>query len=51
MMPAACELLQSKYLISLVEQDHRFMKRLVKRGMGFFSFGSAWRTRAGDMKR
>ena len=28
----------------LVEQDHRFMKRLVKPGLGFFSFETAWRT-------
>jgi len=50
-MPASCELRQSKYLNNLVEQDHRFIKRLVKLGMGFFSFETAWRTRAGDMKR
>ncbi len=43
-MPASCELRQSKYLNNLVEQDHRFMKRLVKLGMGFFSFETAWRT-------
>jgi transposase, IS6 family len=50
-MPDSCELRQSKYLNTLVEQDHRFIKRLVKLGMGFFSFETAWRTRAGDMKR
>src|SRR6266487_4158731 len=43
-MPASCELRQSKYLNNLVEQDHRFMKRLVKLGMGFFSYETAWRT-------
>ncbi len=31
----------------MVEQDHRFIKRLVKPGMGFFSFESAWRTLRG----
>ncbi|GHO80291.1 hypothetical protein KSD_80620 [Ktedonobacter sp. SOSP1-85] len=36
-LPQACELRQSKYLNNLVEQDHRFIKRLVKPGMGFFS--------------
>ncbi len=46
-MPDGCELRQSKYLNSLVEQDHRFMKRLVKLGMGFFSFETAWRTLQG----
>jgi len=49
-MPDSCELQQSKYLNNLVEQDHRFIKRLVKLGMGFFSFETACRTRAGDMK-
>ena len=44
LMPDACELRQSKYLNNLVEQDHRFIKRLVKLGMGFFSFETAWRT-------
>jgi IS6 family transposase len=46
-IPAGCELRQSKYLNTIVEQDHRFMKRLVKPGMGFFSFESAWRTLQG----
>lgn len=41
------ELRQSKYLNNLVEQDHRFIKRLVKPGMGFFSFETAWRTLQG----
>ncbi len=43
-MPSPCELRQRKYLNNLVEQDHRFIKRLVKLGMGFFSFETAWRT-------
>jgi len=43
-MPALCELRQSTYLNNIIEQDHRFMKRLVKLGMGFFSFETAWRT-------
>ena len=30
-----------------IEQDHRFIKRLVKPGMGFFSFETAWRTLQG----
>lgn len=44
---ARCELRQSKYLNNLIEQDHRFIKRLVKPGMGFFSFETAWRTLQG----
>src|SRR6202022_3017208 len=46
-MPDPCELRQSKYLNNLVEQDHRFIKRLVELGMGFFSFETAWRTLQG----
>ena len=46
-MPDACELWQSKYLNNLIEQDHRFIKRLVKLGMGFFSLETAWRTLQG----
>jgi hypothetical protein len=29
---------------NMVEQDHRFMKRRIKPGLGFFSFPTAWRT-------
>jgi IS6 family transposase len=49
-MAESLELRQVKYLNNLVEQDHRFIKRLVKPGMGFFSYKRARRTRAGDMK-
>lgn len=41
------ELRQSKYLNNLVEQDHRFIKRLTKPGMGFHSFNTAFRTLRG----
>jgi len=50
-MPDSCDLRQSKYLNNLVEQDHRFIKRLVKLGMGFLSFEIAWRTDTADTKR
>jgi IS6 family transposase len=46
-LPESVELRQVKYLNNLVEQDHRFIKRLVKPGMGFFSFETAWRTLQG----
>ena len=46
-VPATCDLRQIKYLNHLIEQDHRFIKRLVKPGLGFFSFGTAWRTLQG----
>jgi len=38
---------QVKYLNNLIEQDHRFIKRLTKPGMGFFSFKTAWQTLQG----
>ena len=47
MLPESVELRQVKYLNNLVEQDHRFIKRLVKPGMGFFSFETAGRTLQG----
>lgn len=46
-VPLTCELRQVKYLNHLIEQDHRFIKRLVKPGLGFFSFETAWRTLQG----
>ncbi len=46
-LPKAVELRQVKYLNNLIEQDHRFIKRRVKLGMGFFSFETAWRTLQG----
>ncbi len=46
-MPENCELRQVKYLNNVIEQDHRFIKRLGKAGMGFFSFQTAWRTLQG----
>ena len=36
-----------KYLNNLIEQDYRFIKRLVKPGLGFFSFETASRTLQG----
>ncbi len=41
------ELRQNKYLNNLVEQDHRFIKRLTKPGMGFHSFNTARRALRG----
>ena len=46
-LPESVELRQVKYLNNLIEQDHHFIKRLVKLGMGFFSFETAWRTLQG----
>ncbi len=47
MLSASAELRQVKYLNNLIEQDHRFIKRLTKPGMGFFSFETVWRTLQG----
>ncbi len=43
----SCELRQVKYLNTIVEQDHRFIKRRVKPGLGFFSAETAWNTLQG----
>ena len=40
-LPESLELRQNKYLNNRVEQDHRFIKRLTKPGMGFHSFNTA----------
>lgn len=47
MLPHTVELRQNKYLNNLVEQDHRFIKRLVNPSMGFNSFNTARRTLRG----
>lgn len=55
-MPKRCQLHSNKYLNNIVEQDHRFMRRLVKTGLGFWFFHTAWRMlrgyeiRAHDLK-
>jgi hypothetical protein len=41
------ELRPVKYLNNIVEQDHRFIKRLVNPGMGFGSFNTGRRTLRG----
>ena len=41
-IPQACELRQVKYLNNIIEQDHRFIKRRVQPGLGFFSPETAW---------
>jgi IS6 family transposase len=46
-IPDSCELRQVKYLNNIVEQDHRFIKRCVKPGLGYISVESAWRTLQG----
>jgi transposase, IS6 family len=46
-LPQGCQLRPVKYLNNLIEQDHRFIKRLVKAGLGFCSVPTAWRTLKG----
>ena len=46
-LPETTETRQSKYLNNTVEQDHRFIKRRVKPGLGFGSFSTARRTLKG----
>jgi len=46
-LPETTELRRVKYLNNIVEQDHRFIKRLVNPGMGFGSFNTARRTLRG----
>jgi len=46
-LPETTQLRQVKYLNNRVEQDHRFIKRLTKPGMGFWSFNTARRTLRG----
>ena len=46
-LPATEPLRQVKYLNNVVEQEHRFINRLVRPGLGFGSFHTAWRTLRG----
>ena len=43
-LPDQCQLRQCKYLNNVIEQDHRFIKRRVNPGLGFFSCRTARRT-------
>ncbi len=42
-----CELRQKKYLNNIIEQDHRFPKKLAKHKSYFQYFHTAWRTLRG----
>src|SRR5258708_5387909 len=46
-LAADCELRQVKYLNNLIEQDHRFIKRRTRPGLGFFAFETAQRALSG----
>ena len=44
LLPDHCKRRPSRYINNIVEQDHRFMKRLIRPGLGFGSYPTAWRT-------
>jgi transposase, IS6 family len=46
-LPNHTQLRQCKYLNNILEQDHRFIRRRVNPGLGFFSFNTARRTISG----
>jgi IS6 family transposase len=46
-LPTEGELRQIKSLNNLIEQDHRFIQRRTRPGLGFFSFDTAQRTLSG----
>jgi transposase, IS6 family len=43
-LPNRTQLRRCKYLNNLIEQDHRFIKRRINPGLGFFRFKTAGRT-------
>ena len=50
-LPESTETRQVKYLNNIIEQDHRFIKRRIKPGLGFGSFNTARRTLKGSVVR
>ena len=47
LLPKACKRRPSRYMNNIIEQDHRFIKRRIRPGLGFFSYPTAWRTLRG----
>jgi IS6 family transposase len=43
-LPETCRLRPCKYLNNMIEQDHRFVQRRIKPGLGFGTFHTAQRT-------
>jgi IS6 family transposase len=43
LLPEQCQRRPSQYMNNIVEQDHRFLKRKIKPGLGFGSYPTAWR--------
>jgi transposase-like protein len=46
-LPHDCKLRRVKYLNNIIEQDHRFIKKRVRAGLGYRSFDTAERTLQG----
>ena len=44
LLPEHCQRRPCQYMNNIVEQDHRFMKRMIRPGLGFGSYPTAWRT-------
>jgi transposase-like protein len=44
LLPEKCKRRASKYMNNIVEQDHRFIKRMVSPGLGFGTYPTACRT-------
>ena len=44
LLPEHCQRRPSQYMNNIVEQDHRFMKRRIRPGLGFGLYPTAWRT-------
>ena len=47
LLPQTCKRRPSRYMNNIVEQDHRFIKRRTRPGLGFASYPTAWRTLQG----
>ena len=44
LLPMTCKRRPSRYMNNIIEQDHRFIKRRTRPGLGFASYPTAWRT-------
>jgi transposase, IS6 family len=44
LLPEKCRRRPCQYMNNIIEQDHRFLKRQIRPGLGFFSYLTAWRT-------
>ena len=48
LLTEGCKRRPSQYMNNIIEQDHRFLKRRIRPGLGFFSYPTAWRTIRGS---